>query len=48
LLDLLEQLGAVSEKEIPAVSPDLLATAVAHEGHAAGPRVDGEPTASDD
>ncbi|PSP33696.1 thioredoxin-disulfide reductase [Halobacteriales archaeon QH_10_67_22] len=47
-LEEIEQLGAVSEKEVPAVSPDLLATAVAHEGHAAGPRVDGEPAASDD
>ncbi len=30
--------GPVSGEEVPAISPDLLATAVAHEGHAGGPR----------
>jgi len=30
--------GPVSDEEVPAISPELLATAVAHEGHAGGPR----------
>ncbi|SMO79615.1 NAD(P)/FAD-dependent oxidoreductase [Halorubrum cibi] len=30
--------GSVSDDEVPAISPELLATAVAHEGHAGGPR----------
>jgi len=37
-LDEIEGRGAVSEGDVPAISPALLATAVAHEGHAAGPR----------
>jgi len=32
--------GSVSEADVPAISPELLATAVAHEGHAGGPRTD--------
>ncbi|MES3160830.1 MAG: NAD(P)/FAD-dependent oxidoreductase [Halorubrum sp.] len=46
--------GSVSAEEVPAISPELLATAVAHEGHAGGPRhksVDetaGETPAADD
>ncbi|GAB7008453.1 NAD(P)/FAD-dependent oxidoreductase [Halorubrum trueperi] len=45
--------GPVSPDEVPAISPELLATAVVHEGHAGGPRegveVDAEkPTAADD
>ncbi len=32
--------GPVSGGEVPAISPDLLATAVAHEGHAGGPRAE--------
>ena len=40
-LDDIADLGPVGEGDVPAVSPALLATAVAHEGHAAGPRVEG-------
>ncbi|MBP1922765.1 thioredoxin reductase (NADPH) [Halorubrum alkaliphilum] len=32
--------GPVTEADVPAIPPDLLATAVAHEGHAGGPRED--------
>ncbi|UIO98507.1 FAD-dependent oxidoreductase [Halobaculum sp. CBA1158] len=41
--DEIEELGPVSESEVPAISPELMATAVTHEGHAAGARegVDG-------
>ncbi|MFC6785366.1 NAD(P)/FAD-dependent oxidoreductase [Halobaculum halobium] len=46
------ELGPVDESEVPAISPELMATAVTHEGHAAGPRteaetVEGEATADD-
>ncbi|QLG62871.1 NAD(P)/FAD-dependent oxidoreductase [Halorarum salinum] len=46
----IERLGPVDESDVPAISPELLATAVAHEGHAAGPRteVDAEEAAADD
>ena len=41
--------GAVDADEVPAISPELMATAVAHEGHAGGPREEanrrGEPEA---
>jgi thioredoxin reductase (NADPH) len=54
-LDEIEASGPVGEDEVPAVSEDLLATAVTHEGHAAGPREDagdgsgtGQPAATDD
>jgi len=30
--------GPVADDEVPAISPELMATAVAHEGHAGGPR----------
>ncbi|MFW5917576.1 MAG: NAD(P)/FAD-dependent oxidoreductase [Halorubrum sp.] len=30
--------GPVSTDEVPAISPELMATAIAHEGHAGGPR----------
>ncbi|WP_144920387.1 NAD(P)/FAD-dependent oxidoreductase [Halorubrum salsamenti] len=45
--------GPVDPDEVPAISPELMATAVAHEGHAGGPReaaaVEGsEPPAADD
>ncbi|TKX82207.1 NAD(P)/FAD-dependent oxidoreductase [Halorubrum sp. SD626R] len=47
--------GPVSEEDVPAISPELLATAVAHEGHAGGPRTDAsadseaeQPAADDD
>ena len=47
-----EKLGPVDEADVPAIGPDLLATAVAHEGHAAGPReapdVEEAETAADD
>ncbi|QLG26483.1 NAD(P)/FAD-dependent oxidoreductase [Halorarum halophilum] len=39
----IEELGPVSESDVPAISPELLATAVTHEGHAAGPREGVEP-----
>jgi thioredoxin reductase (NADPH) len=46
--------GPVDADEVPAISPELMATAVAHEGHAGGPReeasaeADAEPPAADD
>jgi len=40
-LEEIDEMGGVGEGDVPAVSPALLATAVAHEGHAAGPRVEG-------
>jgi thioredoxin reductase (NADPH) len=50
--DEIDEQGAVSEAEVPAVSADLMATAVAHEGHAGGPRVEvedeGEEAPADD
>jgi thioredoxin reductase (NADPH) len=44
-LDGIAERGAVDESDVPAVSPALLATAVAHEGHAAGPRTAGDGSA---
>ena len=46
--DDIAELGPVDESEVPAISPELMATAVAHEGHAAGPREDGAGAASDE
>jgi len=46
--------GPVDADEVPAIPPDLMATAVAHEGHAGGPREDAAaetpeaPAADDD
>ncbi|WP_200530589.1 NAD(P)/FAD-dependent oxidoreductase [Halorubrum sp. LN27] len=45
--------GPVDADEVPAISPELMATAVAHEGHAGGPRREGsaeteQPAADDD
>ncbi|WP_434522448.1 NAD(P)/FAD-dependent oxidoreductase [Halorubrum sp. AS12] len=46
--------GPVGDDEVPAIPPHLMATAVAHEGHAGGPRTegveteDGEVPAADD
>ncbi|SFR40221.1 MULTISPECIES: NAD(P)/FAD-dependent oxidoreductase [Halorubrum] len=46
--------GPVDADEVPAIPPDLMATAVAHEGHAGGPRTevaetdDAEAPAADD
>ncbi|ELZ47920.1 FAD-dependent pyridine nucleotide-disulfide oxidoreductase [Halorubrum coriense DSM 10284] len=45
--------GPVEEDEVPAIPPHLMATAVAHEGHAGGPRESAEvesaePPAADD
>ena len=46
--------GPVDPEEVPAISPELMATAVAHEGHAGGPRGEvaeakgGTPAADDD
>jgi thioredoxin reductase (NADPH) len=34
--------GPVTQADVPAISAELMATAVAHEGHAAGPRVEEE------
>ncbi|ESP89639.1 NAD(P)/FAD-dependent oxidoreductase [Candidatus Halobonum tyrrellensis] len=42
----IEAAGPVGTDEVPAISPDLLATAVAHPGHAAGPRAE-EASGSD-
>ncbi len=36
----IEEHGPVTQADVPAVSQDLLETAVTHEGHAAGPRVE--------
>ena len=36
----IEELGSVSSGAVPAVSQELLATAIAHEGHAGGPRIE--------
>jgi thioredoxin reductase (NADPH) len=43
----IEAEGPVGDDEVPAVSPELLATAVRHEGHAAGPRAADEAPADD-
>ncbi len=43
--DEIEENGPVSADEVPAISPELLATAVTHEGHAGGPR---EPDAENE
>jgi len=37
-LEDIEAEGAVEDVDVPAVSPELFATALSHEGHAAGPR----------
>ncbi|MFB6227836.1 MAG: NAD(P)/FAD-dependent oxidoreductase [Halobacteriales archaeon] len=42
----LETEGSVGEAEVPALSEELLATAITHEGHAGGPRP-GDPTPTD-
>jgi thioredoxin reductase (NADPH) len=47
-LDGIDDLGPVDESDVPAVSRDLLATAVAHHGHAAGPRGGTDPATGDD
>ena len=39
-LEALEDRGPVTDADVPAISPALLETAVAHEGHAGGPRSD--------
>ncbi|QZX99612.1 NAD(P)/FAD-dependent oxidoreductase [Halobaculum rubrum] len=46
--DEIDELGSVDESEVPAISPELMATAVAHEGHAAGPREDAAGAATDE
>jgi len=35
--------GPVDADEVPAISPELMATAIAHEGHAGGPREEATP-----
>ena len=52
-VDDIEREGPVTDDDVPAISPELLATAVAHPGHAAGPRTDeareaGDEAAADD
>ena len=47
-LDEIEERGPVGEGEVPAVSRELLATAVAHHGHAAGPRTGSDSAVGDD
>ena len=42
--DEIDERGPVSESEVPAISSELMETAIAHEGHAAGPRVDADET----
>ena len=39
-LEEVDDRGPVTDEEVPAISPSLLATAVTHEGHAGGPRRD--------
>ena len=52
--DEIERDGRVDPDEVPAISPELMATATAHEGHAGGPRegasaeTDAEQPAADD
>ncbi|SNZ03247.1 thioredoxin reductase (NADPH) [Natronoarchaeum philippinense] len=46
--DEIEERGPVGEDEVPAMSPELVETAIAHEGHAGGPRRDAEAEADDD
>jgi len=46
--DEIEREGPVTEADVPAISPDLLATAIAHEGHAGGPRDAPTPQTADD
>ncbi|WP_135365477.1 NAD(P)/FAD-dependent oxidoreductase [Halosimplex halophilum] len=41
----IDDLGPVSSGDVPALSEELLATAVAHEGHAGGPRVEADDAA---
>jgi thioredoxin reductase (NADPH) len=47
-LDAIAERGPVDRSEVPAVSPDLLETAVSHHGHAAGPRGETESVTGDD
>jgi thioredoxin reductase (NADPH) len=46
----IEAEGPVEDVDVPAISPDLFATALQHEGHAAGPRAveEGEREAAAD
>jgi len=53
--DAIEADGPVEADEVPAISPELMATAIAHEGHAGGPRTEStsdseaeQPAADDD
>ena len=45
-LDSIGELGPVTDADVPAISEELLAHAIAHEGHPGGPR--GEKAAADD
>ncbi|WP_336330122.1 MULTISPECIES: NAD(P)/FAD-dependent oxidoreductase [unclassified Haloarcula] len=47
-VDDIESEGAVEDVDVPAVSEELFATALAHEGHAAGPRSEAMPEARAD
>jgi thioredoxin reductase (NADPH) len=46
-VEAIDEQGPVTEADVPAVSQDLLATAIAHEGHAAGPRTESEAVGDD-
>ena len=46
--DEIERDGPVTDAEVPAIAPELLTTAIQHEGHAGGPREPPAPPASDD
>ncbi|GAA0679653.1 NAD(P)/FAD-dependent oxidoreductase [Natronoarchaeum mannanilyticum] len=46
--DEIDERGSVGDKEVPAVSPELLSTAIAHDGHAGGPRREAEVEAPGD
>jgi len=47
-LDEIEASGPVGDEEVPAISAELMETAITHEGHAAGPRDDASEAASED
>lgn len=46
--DEIERDGPVTEADVPAISPELLATAISHEGHAGGPHETTRAPAIDD
>ena len=46
--DDIERDGPVTAADVPAISPELLATAISHEGHAGGPRETAQAPTTDD